>query len=573
MRSKFFVGLFAIFATVALFAESVVLEPCQDPESWKKNGADVKVEACAPPAAGQSALQITLPGKTTGTLAKKFASNRDPERRSFNDYQGISFYAKGDGSDVWVGLALEGSANYVYYFPLKSTEWVKYTVPWAAFAPESQAEPIGAFGAMPPSGIEGVRFGSRWMIRVGNEPIPPHSFAVADIRWEKEVAPLAAVPKLASYADVQAKLNARQAVKIQCMGDSVTAGTGLPDKNKQRYAVLLDAYLKHTLGNDQVKVWSESVGGAGVNDLRAWINRDFAGGAPDLVTVWIGYNDKSRGHTREYFRRSLEAYLDDVARVTGGKSAVLLFTATSGTAFRWEMQDDFAEEVRAVAKARQLPCFDINAIQKKLGYDGFRELLVDTVHPNEAGHRFIAKELGEFLLAGSGRELVIPAMPEAPAAAEPAATADAAPKGEAKKWDFEADHPGSYMNSAVVSAERAAAGSKALKLTMLPGAKDHTRWYSPVFEASEGQEYVIGYDVMNALTEKNLQVFLAAYPTANGKGPFTMVLASREAGNADTWTRASGKVKVPAGTKSARILVWLGKTARGDVFVDNLTVE
>jgi len=65
-------------------------------------------------------------------------------------------------------------------------------------------------------------------------------------------------------------------------------------------------------------------------DIRAWVPRDFFGAAPDLLTLWIGYNDKSNAFTRDYFKRSVLEYIDRVCRATHGQTAILLLATGPG---------------------------------------------------------------------------------------------------------------------------------------------------------------------------------------------------------------------------------------------------
>lgn len=210
-------------------------------------------------------------------------------------------------------------------------------------------------------------------------------------------------PTTRPFSEIQAIVRAKKPVRIVCIGDPITAGTGLPDKEKQRYAVLLQEMLRQRLAYDQVFAESRAVGGARLTDARAWVPRDFVGSPPDLVTVLYGYNDKSGAHTKAYFKDSLNDYLDRIARQTGGGTAVLLLTTTPGLGPRFVMMDDYADAVRETAKARGLACFDLQKVFKEMGRAKIEGYFGNMAHPNAEGHRIIARAIAAFLAGGDTR--------------------------------------------------------------------------------------------------------------------------------------------------------------------------
>jgi lysophospholipase L1-like esterase len=401
------VGLLSVLAVGIAGAEPVVLDECDSVSGWQVGKAPAAVEAVAEAAHGAGALRITLPGEVTRLLAKAYVPEAAPWDRS----QGLSFWIKGDGSDQFGCLAVTGVYTFVVYFPLKDTAWRQVTVPWADFIPESQVDPIGTPGGMPPSGITGLRLGSRWTIGHNNQPLPAISFCVDRIMIEDRVSPAAPPSAPRPWREVLAQLKARQPVRIQCMGDSITAGTGLPDRDRQRYAVLTQDLLQRWLGYTEVTCASRAVGGARSVDARAWVPRDFVDAAPDLVTLWIGYNDKSNAYTRAFFKASVNDYLDRICRATGGRTAILLFATGPGCGPRFVMLDDYAEAIREISRERGLPLFDIHRLLQEIGRERLGEFFADMANPNEAGHRFIAEALCEYLVREAGIDTPKPPPP------------------------------------------------------------------------------------------------------------------------------------------------------------------
>jgi lysophospholipase L1-like esterase len=369
----------------------------EDLSKWQAMGG-ATFERSADAHEGAAAIKVTMPGQVQG----KILDNYPPA--DFDQCEGVSFWAKGDGTAEWGCVALmgdgsNGSYRYCYFFPLQPTEWRKYEVPWDEWIPEGAFEPIGAAGMLPPSGIQWLRLGTRWTIGHNNYPIPKHTYWVDEVRIEKSLAKPAAAPASAPLSGVIAKLRAKQPVYIVCMGDSITAGTGLPDRETQRYAVLLQGMLRQRLGYEGISAESRAVGGARLTDARAWVRRDLGGEAPDLVTTLYGYNDKSGQFTAGQFAASLEDYYRRICAVTGGKTAILPLTTIPGAGPRFVMLDDFAQAVKDVAAARRIPCLDLAAALKAKGRDGLLPLMGDMAHPNIDGHVMMAQTIADYLVA------------------------------------------------------------------------------------------------------------------------------------------------------------------------------
>lgn len=396
MRSTVFV-LALLVGLLASCTAQTLLTSFEDLADWKAVSGAV-FEKSDDAHEGAASIKVTMPGQVSGKIISGYAP------AEFDQCDGVSFWAKGDGSDQWGCIALygdgsNGSYRYCYFFPLAQTEWRKYEVTWDQWIPEGAFDPIGAPGSLPPSGINWVRLGTRWTIAHNNAPIPPHTYWVDELRIEKDLPESPAPPACAPLAGVIAKLRAKQPVFILCMGDSITAGTGLPDRDSQRYATLLQAMLCERLGYDAIVAVSRAVGGARLTDARSWVNRDFQGPAPDLVTILYGYNDKSGQFSAHQFADSLDDYFLRIRRVTGGKSAILPLTTIPGAGPRFVMMDDFAQAVRDLADSRQMPYMDLALELKEQGREGLLAYMGDMAHPNPDGHALMARAIADFLVA------------------------------------------------------------------------------------------------------------------------------------------------------------------------------
>lgn len=543
----------------------LVLDDFESLTDWKVDGKPAAFAAAPDAAVGQGAMTVTLPGSISKRLQRG-----DDIRELWDKSQGLSFHVKGDGSDAWGAIGVNagyGAFSYVYFFPLKNRDWVKHTVAWSDFIPEGAVDLIGTPEGLPPSGILNLRFGCRWKIWFDNDPIPTHSFAVDHLQIETQVAqPQAPVGTNtpAPFAKVLAKLRAREPLTIQFQGDSITAGTALPDKLNERYSARLEVILRHWLGYDDITCRNRAVGGARVNDGRAWLQRDFAAGAPDLVCIWYGYNDKTSGNSRDYFRQSMSDYIDRIAAVTKGKSAVLLFATAPGTQGRFLMLDGYAQTMRDLAAERGLPCFDVHALLKGLGRQNLQSYMADMAHPNARGQQLIADHLAEYLVTQAGITT-----PRPPAPTDLTAN-------DKITWDFESAPAGWRLEKqACISGDFAGDGRRALKLSALENNPDHIRAWSEVIQVEPGKRYRVSSMVANRLASGAFGLFVASQDDGAGGATisFEPQAIFRNRGEADKWSREEGEFTAPKNVTKVRLLFWIDKNSHGDIYFDSPLIE
>ena len=379
--------------------QSSWLETFDSVEKWERQGA--RVETAPEAAVGSGAATFFLPGFIT----KKIAAPKPRVPDALDEgWAGISFWVKGDGSDQFGTLVLCGMHpqwfpfKYACSFPLKDTAWRQFKFRWSDLVPEDPTYAVGTPGGAPPSNIEFVKVGNKWSLTHNNRPMPKFSFSLDHLQLESDLPPAATAPELQSFEAVKAKLAAKQPVSILCLGDSITQGTSLGNADQERYAKGLEGLLRERLGSEEVTVVSRAVGGAQINDLRLWAERDFVGIAPDLVIVMVGYNDKTWGFPADYYANAISDYLDRIAVRTNGKAAVLLMPAIPGRGPRFIMMDDYAEAVRALAARRGVALCDMHKVFKAFGRDGLNAYMADAAHPNAKGHAVMAKAIADLLV-------------------------------------------------------------------------------------------------------------------------------------------------------------------------------
>ena len=184
--------------------------------------------------------------------------------------------------------------------------------------------------------------------------------------------------------------------KISCVGDSLTYGYGVKDRENNAYP----AVLNDLLGDDFV------VGNFGVNghtllktgDFPYWEHENFKMSAmiePDDVIIMLGSND-SKAHNFTNLDDFVSTYEELIAHYRGLPSKPRVYMMTPPTVFtpkdgadssiRSEVVEQIAEAVRQLGKKLRVSVIDLH--KKTADYEeGF---LSDGVHTNAKGAAFIA---------------------------------------------------------------------------------------------------------------------------------------------------------------------------------------
>lgn len=191
-------------------------------------------------------------------------------------------------------------------------------------------------------------------------------------------------------------LSAQKCVKVACVGNSITYGSGLTDRETESYPVRLQQML-----GDKYKV--ENFGKPGATLLneghRPYIKQeeyhkalDFAG---DIVMIHLGINDTDPRDWPNYRDSFVKDYLAliDSFRVANPKCRVIIARMTpiadrhprfqSGTR---DWHDEIQQSIERVASYANVHLIDFHE-----PLYAFPFLLADAVHPNKEGAEILAK--------------------------------------------------------------------------------------------------------------------------------------------------------------------------------------
>lgn len=185
----------------------------------------------------------------------------------------------------------------------------------------------------------------------------------------------------------------KEPIRVACVGDSITFGSGIEDREKKSYPRVLGQLL-----GEGFDVWNFGVSGATLltHGDKPWrFTPQFnaaLGLRPDVVVIKLGTNDsKPQNWVRNLsFEDDLEALINDFKGLPS-KPRIYLCLPVPVYETRWGINESVVSggvipAIRAVAKRRRIPVIDLHS-----ALSGHPELFPDHIHPNAEGARLIAE--------------------------------------------------------------------------------------------------------------------------------------------------------------------------------------
>ncbi|MCP4971392.1 MAG: arylesterase [Arcobacter sp.] len=189
---------------------------------------------------------------------------------------------------------------------------------------------------------------------------------------------------LLSLQSIYANLNIKT---ILFLGDSLTEGLGV--SKESAYPNLVQNLIQTKL-NKNIKTINAGVSGSTTNDglsrLKWYLKRK-----PDIIFVALGVNDGLRGLDLKQSQKNLEEIINYALK---SKAKVLLAGMLIPPNYGPKYSQDFKEmyeNIQSKYNLKFMPFLlkNVAGVQKLNQADG--------IHPNEKGHKIIAKEVYEFL--------------------------------------------------------------------------------------------------------------------------------------------------------------------------------
>jgi acyl-CoA thioesterase-1 len=198
-----------------------------------------------------------------------------------------------------------------------------------------------------------------------------------------------ALAALAALAALWGAPAAAKTLQIVALGDSLTAGYGLPDKG-DAYPARLEARLRED-GFD-VKVVNAGVSGDTTAGGRARLGWTLGGTKPDIAIVALGANDALRGLPPGQMRDNLDAIVTTFKKA-GAK--VLLAGMLAPPNFGRDYAAEFDAVFPALAEKHDVPLLPFLlegvAMQAAMNQD-------DGIHPNAEGVAIMVDRIAPYVV-------------------------------------------------------------------------------------------------------------------------------------------------------------------------------
>ena len=181
-------------------------------------------------------------------------------------------------------------------------------------------------------------------------------------------------------------------IRVACVGDSITYGHGIRDREHDTYPGLLSAKLgeKYDVRNFGVS-GSTTMMGPDMPYMNEQAYKDALAFNPQIVTIKLGTNDSKPFNWKEqdHFKQDLKTLINSF-RELPAKPRIWLCLPVPAYGQAWSINDSIIFNgviplIREVAQEENLPVVDLNT-----PLQGKRQYFPDTIHPNEEGQSMIA---------------------------------------------------------------------------------------------------------------------------------------------------------------------------------------
>lgn len=190
------------------------------------------------------------------------------------------------------------------------------------------------------------------------------------------------------------------AIKVACIGNSITEGSGIEDKENDSYP----AQLQTILGGDY-NVQNFGVGGRTLlrkGDFPYWNEAKFQEAKnfqPSIVVIKLGTND-SKPENWKYnkeFVKDYQIFIDEF-QALDSKPTIYLCYPVPAFDVKWGISNevilkDVMPKIKKVADSKELEIIDLYQ-----ALEGKKELFPDAIHPNKEGAKVIAETVSKQIL-------------------------------------------------------------------------------------------------------------------------------------------------------------------------------
>lgn len=195
------------------------------------------------------------------------------------------------------------------------------------------------------------------------------------------------------------KVPAKNAIRVACVGNSITYGAGIKNRNRDSYPSVLGRMLGDGYHVKNFGISARTVMNKGDRPyMNEKIFKDALAFDPNIVVIKLGTNDSKSFNWKfkSGFTKDLQTMIDSFKALPSQPKIYLCYPSKAYTTGDGINDDIISKEIipmiKKVAKKNNLPIIDLHAAM-----DGMPQLFPDHVHPNEAGAKVMAKAVYEGL--------------------------------------------------------------------------------------------------------------------------------------------------------------------------------
>lgn len=194
----------------------------------------------------------------------------------------------------------------------------------------------------------------------------------------------------------------RERIRVACVGDSITYGYGIKDRDHASYPAILQSLL-----GDQYEVRNFGVSGATLIDrgTRPYSEQDACHEAlrfrPQVTVIMLGTNDTNKQAWPDHQQDFVADYSKLIDLFRNASPDVHIWVCLPPPLFRdrgkeWDtdviLSSQVIPKVKSIAKASKTELTDLNSV-----FTNRSSLLPDGVHPNAEGAELMARTVYESL--------------------------------------------------------------------------------------------------------------------------------------------------------------------------------
>lgn len=197
-------------------------------------------------------------------------------------------------------------------------------------------------------------------------------------------------------------VGAQEKIRVACVGNSITFGMGIRDREHDSYPVVLGRLLGEKYEVRNFGISARTLLNKGDHPyMNEQIYRDALAYNPDIVTIKLGTNDSKPDNWKygSEFKDDLRTLIRSFQRLSSHPKIYLCLPIPPAHT-QWGINDStivngVIPAIEEVAKELNLPVIDLHT-----AFAPLTDLLPDAVHPNKEGAAIIAEELYKTISGG-----------------------------------------------------------------------------------------------------------------------------------------------------------------------------